>query len=464
MDSHRASLRFPALLVGLGLLLVLAGCATPPAPAPGAADPRPAAQAPPPPGQPPTEAAPAFKGSLKDFLAHTLKTQYVSALNLYTPPPAGLEKDFFVQLNQEPAVLHLGKGVKAFAAGENGLAMGFASGLIQTFGPASCPGVQIPGTSGVSLLSWHPDSPLLAAANEEKKDLFVFDLRQCAQVAERSFNATVTRMAVSPRGSWLAVTDQVHTLWVGPAGGGPLTKVSSLRYETIGLSFTPQEGLLLAVDQAGWITIWAPMTKALVDKVQVPFGPFARAEFSERFVTLFPDEGPPVRWDIPAKKVAAAEREASPFLLQNEVLLYRTFSNRLVKKMHMRAPSFEVAHSPGRKIIRVRDLDGQTRFYGLDGQPTAGGEAPDYEPVATDPEGRFQVKGRQYVLADRIFQKEHVQLNCRLIPGQGSFLWWTAAPRPQEFNPRPDFLPLRRTLSPDESVTWTPIESSSQLL
>ncbi len=461
MSQQRSSSRATVLVLVLWLLAALAGCTAPPSSRPTEA---PGTQTPPPPAQP-SEAAPSFKGTLKDFLAHTLKAQYISSLNLYIPPPAGMENDFYIQLNQEPAVLHLGKGVKAYAAGENGLAMGFASGLIQTFGPLSCPGVQLPGKSGVSLLSWHPDSPMLAASNEDRKEVLVFDLRHCAQVAERAFNSTIIRMAVSPKGSWLAVFDQVHTLWVGPAAGGPMTKVSSLRYETIGLAFTPQEGLLLAVDQAGWITVWAPMTKNLVDKIQVPFGPFERAEFDDRFITLYPAEGQPVRWDVPAKKVVAAEKTASPFQLQNEVLLYKTYSNRLVKKIHMRPPTFEVAHSATRKTIRIRDLDGQTRFYGLDGNLADRGEdVPDYESVPTDPDGRFQIKGRQYALGDRIFQKEHTQLNCRFIPGQGYFLWWTASARPMEFNPRPDALPVRRTLLAEEAVTWTPIESSNQLL
>ena len=352
----------------------------------------------------------------------------------------------------------------AYAAGENGLAMGFATGKVRVFSPFQCPEVTLPGGSGVSLISWLPGSPLMAAVGAECKDVFVFDLRRGAEIAERNFNATLSAVSLSSRGTWLAVADGVHNLWVGPGAGGPMTKVASLRYEPIGLSFTPQEGLLMAVDAAGWITIWAPLTKKMVDKVQVPSGPFTRAEFADSTIILFPQEGEPVRWDILAKRVITGESAPSPFALRNGVLTYKTYSPRPVKKMHMFPAEFRVDFSPGQKLVRVRDIDRETRFYGLDGNPAGKAEAADFEAVPVDPDGRFQLKDRKFALAERIFQKEHVELMCRFIPGKGYFLWWKNAPRPIEFNPKPGELPRRSGISAGEPVVWTPVEPSDQFL
>jgi hypothetical protein len=455
--------RFPILAALFLVLTLVSACAGPVAPP--ASGPAPAAQAlPQPEPEPEKDILPGFKGTLKDFLGQTLKAQYSAALNLYTPPPDGLEKDFHLQLNLEPATLILGNGVTAYAAGENGRAMGFATGKVRVFSPFQCPEITLPGGSGVSMISWLPGSPLMAALGAECKDVFVFDLRRGAEIAERNFNSTLAAVSLSSRGTWLAVADGVHDLWVGPGAGGPMTKVASLRYEPIGLSFTPQEGLLMAVDAAGWITIWAPLTKKLVDKVQVPSGPFARAEFSDSTIILFPKEGEPVRWDILAKRVMTGESAPSPFSLRNGVLTYKTYSPRPVKKVHMAPAELRVEFSPGQKLVRVRDIDRETRFYGLDGNPAAKSESPDFEPVPVDPDGRFQIKDRKFALAERIFQKEHAELLCRFLPGKGYFLWWKNAPRPMEFNPKPGELPRRTGISANEPAVWTPVEPSDQFL
>ena len=96
-----------------------------------------------------------------------------------------------------------------------------------------------------------------------------------------------------------------------------MNKAADLRYRTLAMAFTPQEGLLLAVDQAGWLTIWAPLTNSNVDKFRIPFGPFRSAAFDGQFVVLVPEEGPPVRWDIVEKRVVNVKARPSRFDLKN---------------------------------------------------------------------------------------------------------------------------------------------------
>ena len=101
--------RFPflaALFLALALFSACGGPAAPPA-----SGPAPAVQTQPQPEpEPEKDILPGFKGTLKEFLGQTLKAQYSASLNLYTPPPGGLEKDFHLQLNLEPATLILGNG------------------------------------------------------------------------------------------------------------------------------------------------------------------------------------------------------------------------------------------------------------------------------------------------------------------------------------------------------------------
>ncbi len=447
------------------LLLSMAGCSQKSQPVePGIQHP---AATPKPAESPDLQKSPAFRGTLRELLQNVAREQYPDSANLYIPPPDGMEGHFYVQVHQEPAILLLADNVSAYTAGDNILAVGFSSGEIRVFGPNPCPSLFLPGgKSGVGLLDWHPDSPFLLAANEERKEANIFDLRKCAQIGERSFNSTLLLGSISPRGAWLGLIDQTQTLWVGPAAGGPLTKVAALRYPPLALAFSPQEGLLLTVDQAGWLTIWAPMTKKLVSQTLIPSGPFASASFDGHFVDLAQaGQGQKLRFDLVAKKLVPLENIGTPFQLKNGVLSYQTWKNRLVKKAHMQPPCLEVWFSSKDKAFLVRDLDGESRGYGLDGTllPTVpGGEG--LTPVPVDEDARFEHKGHKYALAERMFQKEHHQLNCRFIPGKGFFLWWRKAPRPMEFNPRPNFLPVRQGILAEEGVTWNPLEPSDQLL
>ena len=435
----------------------------------GACAPKPG-KAPVQPAPAPPEAAeahpPAPPVSLKDHLTSVAEEQYFSSKNLYISPPAGMKDKFYVQISREPAALHLATDVTAYAATRSGLAVGREDGSILVYGAKGCSSLLLPGNRGVERISWHEGSRYLAAVPDDGKRVTVFDLTHCAGVSERAFNSTIHSMALSPRGSWLGVSDTAHSLWVGPPMGGGLSRVTALRYEALDMAFTPQEGLLMVIDEAGWLTLWAPLSKKMVDMVQVPFGPFEEAAFFDTYIDLFPKEGEPVRWDILNKQVVPREAQADPYSLSQGVLTYRTFKDLLVRKAHFRAPNIRVKYSPSAKALKVADLDGETRFYAhpsgrpVEGQMAAG----DFRPVELDGPASFEAAGEEFVLGERIFQRDHDALFCRHVPGSGFFLWWSKRNRPDEFNPHPQALPARNTLAPEEPVQWTPIEPIKELL
>ena len=115
-------------------------------------------------------------------------------------------------------------------------------------------------------------------------------------------------------------------------------------------------------------------------------------------------------------------------------------------------------------MFEVSDLDGVTRYYGKkDGTLRSGDfKAVDWVDVSVKSDGTFVYDETGYTLADRMFQRDFMRLNCRFIPGQGYFLWWDASARPDEFNPRPGFLPERSSLIRDADIKWVPVEESSR--
>ena len=215
---------------------------------------------------------------LKDLLQRTLREQYYSPMHLYSLPPEGFAKTFYIQLRPEEAVLHLAKNVSRFVVDPNGLAVGMGNGDIYIWSEWPCPSVTLPGKGSVGLLAWASGSPYLAAAPEGRDGVFLFDIRQCARASLWSPGGKFKHIAVSPKGAWLGAVDEGHTLWLGKIPETP-TGIARLRYNVLDLAFTPQEGVLMAADEGGWVTLWATHEKRLLEQIQIPGGPFQNARF-----------------------------------------------------------------------------------------------------------------------------------------------------------------------------------------
>ncbi len=440
----------PALFCLAALLLLATACAKPAA--------EPAAPAPGPPLPPPPASAGITGGRpLSMFLNELLAAQHFPAVAVYNPPPRDMAGSFYTVLRREPAVVSLASGVSTWASRGDTLAVGLERGEAFIWRPYACGRVALPGSGRVSALAWSGQSPYLALLAADRLAVHVFDLTRCGSLAQVSPGGAVTRLAVSPAGTWLGLCDEGHRLWIGPLLG-PLAQVAAMRFNVLALAFTPQEGMLMAVDAEGWLTFWAPLQGRQVDRVQIPGGPFAEAAFDGRLVNLASASGKSVTFDAARREVLRPRAGDPPFTLRDGVLSYRTARERWTKEVFFGQPRLTAAVSPSRGLVRVEDVDGRTRHYALaDGAPTQAAEAGDWQAVDIDRDGRFNYENKWFALADPTFSAKGLTLFCRFLPGDGFYLWWRESYRFAEFQARPDALPARRSLLLDSPVEWTPV-------
>ncbi len=456
-------MRAPRLAAVLVLAITtLAACS----PSPARRSP---SQAPTPPSQ--AAAAQSFAKAegprgLNDYLRNAFASQYGDLSKISSPPPRGLIGKYYEIIVSEQVRLILGSDVASFAHGPEGLAIGQQDGLIQVFGDWPCSSVMLPGGLELGRVAWSPRSPIMAATCSRKNRLFLYDLRSCTLVADLPLKNQVTHMELSSEGSWLAVAEAGHDLFVGRAGQSDLRELGVLRYQILALDFTPREGVLMVADQAGWLTMWAPLSGKQLHKGLIPGGPFASARFQGALLLLTTTEGEPISYDVAAQQIVATRPEPSRFDLDGGVLSYRSADKRPVKKMIMAPPAFKVFFQESTNTIRVHDLDGAVRRYSAeDGLPApARASNGDWTPIPVDSSGRFNLHGRQYALAARAAQWEHLRLNCRTMGDHAFALWWSETLRPDEFDPRPGLIPKRRSILADGSLTWTPVEPADDLL
>gem|GEM_PF-704832 len=408
--------------------------------------------------------------TLKEYLKTLLDRQYFPARTIYNPPVHGLTQSYYVSLGQEPAVLRLADGVSAFTVSGETLAMGLENGNVHVFGDFPCGLVTLPEKGPVGPLSHHAQSPYLAAAAKGGKKAYVFDLGRCGYVMTHEAKGALGAVALSPAGTWLALVDETGRIMVGPTMG-ELSRVTlengdpvALGNECLALAFTPQEGMLMAVDAGGWVTFWAPRKHALVDQFRIPGGPFEKAAFEGRFLTCAALGGKLVTLDLATRKEVTPRKREALFSLDQGVLYYRTVHNRWVKKMHFGRPEITVLVSRERHIFKVLDVDGRARFYGItDGALAEPSPGEDWRVLTIDPEGCFRYKGVLYRLTDPVSFSDDKTLLCRYIPDKGFFVWWVESFQSPDAHLRTNALPLRENLRSDAPVTWISLDPPQDL-
>jgi hypothetical protein len=448
----------PALLC-LAVLFVLAAACAKPAATPPASTPTPGPPAPPAPAEPvPGEGHP-----LSIFLNRLLAEQHFPATAIYNPPPREMAGAFYTVLRREPAVVNLARGVTAWESSGDTLAVGLESGEAFIWSPYSCGRVALPGQGRVSALAWSGQSPSLALLDADRQAVHVFDLNRCGSLAVLIPGGVITHIALSPAGTWLGLCDEGHRLWIGPRLG-PLTQAAAMRFNVLDLAFTPQEGMLMAVDAEGWLTFWAPLQNRQVDSVRIPGGPFYAASFEGRIVNLTSVSGKNVTYDAARREILRPRTDDSPFSLRDGVLSYRTARERWTKEVVFGQPRLAVAVSLACRLVRVEDIDGRTRYYSLaEGTPAQAAKANDWRALDVDRDWRFNYENRQFVLADPAFSARGMTLLCRYLPDEGYYLWWRENYQFAEFQTRPDALPARHSLLLERPVEWIPVDAPRNL-
>lgn len=415
----------PRLLLLCVLLLAACSARTPgaPAPAPDAAR---------------------LEGPAETLPSLLFRSRQARAFNedlLYAPPPESALGQYAFQLVREPATLILFDQATAFQATDESLAVALSDGTVRLFGEQACAGLTLPG-GPAALVSWLPGSRFLAAAPADRETLVAADTQDCS------------------------AADETGALWAGPPDKA-LRELGRLLGPCLALGFSQSDGLLWAACEDGSVSVRTPEDGRLVNEFRVPGGPFEAARFAGGQVEF---SGPGDRGeaiDLATGKPTGLSRRETGFSLKNGPLTYRTWYNAPLQKLLPGGAPVELEYSGERDLLRVRGPGGSLRCFAAKdprpGAPTPCEEARDWTPGYPDQDGRYCRKGRCWVVADRVFQLEHARLLCRFVPGQGFYLWWIRAERPNSASPLQGHLPVRETLDQDEAVRWIPLNPPSNL-
>jgi WD40 repeat protein len=84
----------------------------------------------------------------------------------------------------------------------------------------------------------------------------------------------------SPNAQWLAVGDSMGVCWLLDATTKEVVRSWPTTHEMVeSVSFSPSSSRLATTGHDGVVSVWAPQTAALIDKFEVPGGPFWQADF-----------------------------------------------------------------------------------------------------------------------------------------------------------------------------------------
>lgn len=401
--------------------------------------------------------------SLPDLLLSARAAASFNEDLLYTPPPDTALGQYAFQLHREPATLTLFDKVIAFQATDQSLAVSLADSSIRLFGDRPCSGLILPD-GPAHLVAWLPGSRWLAACDAARLQLLVIDTQTCSRATRQTLHGEIQALAVSPSGTWLAAADASGTLWLAtpPREAAPLAHLAA---PCLALDFSDNDGVLLAASSDGTVLLLAPSTGQTLGSFHVPGEPFASARFTDGHLELTSTPGATTSIDLATRKPAGLERRETGFHLADGLLTYRTWYNVPQQKLLPGPLRLSLSRSPDASQYRVSEPDGSERCYAATSlAQTPCVAANDWEDIPLDPQDATAcLKGRCLALADRVFQVEHRRLLCRFVPGQGFFLWWVHAERPNSANPLQGHLPVRQTLDPNETVRWIPLNPPKDL-
>jgi len=432
--------------------------------------------------------------TLDEYVRRLLASQYPLPRVEYPIPEAS--SPHFMELVHEPVHLHLASTVSSHVLGadkgDHSLAVGLLNGDIRVWSRWPCPTLTLPDQMSASVLAWDGQSPFLGAGNTRDGKLHVYDLRHCARLAslpgigESARNARSTGLraaAISPSSGWVALVDGGQGLHAGPLRG-PWEHVASFRFPPLALAFSPREGVLHGVDQAGWLILWTVPDLRELERVLIPGGPFEAALFHGQFLSLkamvakpsLPGraQSPVITWDIPEGRLAgqdALQQTLDLFtgLAQDDGLLsLRTPEKHWVRKLHL-GPARLAAHvSPALNLLRITEPDRALHWYdAASGLPV---DAPETEPgdlrsLPVQANGMLQWRGAAYFLADPVLHRDHHLLLARHSPDGRYFLWWKGIDQDWTgaLPPKPG-LPVRTGLLQERPADWIEMNMKPQAI
>ncbi|MFW5500615.1 MULTISPECIES: WD40 repeat domain-containing protein [unclassified Maridesulfovibrio] len=400
--------------------------------------------------------------SLKSYVSQLLSKKYVSAKKLYEPPFEGLEDKLYISVKRENAMPIIAGGVASYAGNEEGLAAALYDGTVRIWSKHKCSKVRLPGGGGALHTGYGPGSPTLAATGRDGGNIYVFNLDECSRIPGEIpvEHGPVRMMALSRTGEWLGVIDSFNALHCGPVSG-PLQEISILEGTPLYLGYTPGQGVLVAVEASGRIVKQGMKTQTRLESDEVPGGPFVDARMAGYVVCLTRDNGSEVYWDLSkratVKKSEALQQEPAWIYKRDGGLVYSTGVDRWKITEHLGMPMFIVSYSATEKMLRVRDLDRETRYYSvLDGKEISGSDAEDWKLISPS-KGVYKVGKKQFRLYDNICQRGTMRLYGRHIEDKGFYLWWENIGSPAHLNPHPMELPIRESIMDDSPVMWVPL-------
>lgn len=408
----------------------------------------------------PQDAAQSGPVTVQDILAQRLTRQHTPVRSVFSPPEDIRHPRHAILLSRQHPDVALLRGVTCAIAKEDGVAAGFENGTVTILGAEDCRTAALPGRGPVDRISWQPGYPALAATQAGSRMVHVLAVERCAWVGEHRVRGDIERIAISPRGAWLAVVDAAHKLWLG-SSVGVLDHVGTLRFKVLAFAFTPGESVLMAADSAGWVTLWTTSPMAFGGRFLVPGGPFTAARFDGRVLTLTPKDGRPVGFDVATRAPAPPQPDDSPFTLAGGVLTYTVPDKRWVKRVAFSPPPLTAAIAPQAERLRLADMDGETRVYSLrTGRETTAPDDAAWESAAITVTGEILQGKERYRVADPIMQSSGKLLLCRYIAGIGFYLWWVESPSVEGVpEAPPGALPLRTSIRTDTRPGGVPLAS-----
>lgn len=396
--------------------------------------------------------------TMDQVLEKRLREQHSSLESIFSVPEDPLGRNRVLISHERPTVT-LFQGVTAFAGNEKHFAAGFQGGEVRVW--SHWPGFRFKlDKATIRELWWDGQSPYLILTGQEPREAIVLDLRDGSLATELTSEGPLEKVAVSRLGSHVALLDEGNRLWTGELEG-ELDQVATLRYDLLDMAFTPGEGVLMAVDTAGWLIMWTLPDYEILDKVQIPGGPFSKARFEGPRLVLQSSENPNslTVWDVPDSRELPNDTGRGRFVLDNEVLYYVLGEKEYIKKVLMHRKEFRAWADKEDMKIKVRDLDGEDRYYcarsgALVREDTQNN---DMEPIEVAREGEFSWGGAEYRLADPILVNEEWVLWARYVPGSGHYVWWSRnhGLQHREFQGR---LPKRENIRAEIPPDWEEVK------
>lgn len=441
------ALRATLLLV---FLLLLAGCAA------GHGPPRPHV----PEVSSPGGASAVAPGSLQAFAA-ARAAELTPSLRSIFAPPQGLPQPFFLVLSREVQETPLADRVLAHATADASLAFAREDGGIGIVSSWPCHSLALPGGARAVALSLAAQAGRLAALDEGNHTLRVFDLTACGELAAHATPTPVATMALSPDGQSIGYADAAYGLWAGPAiaTGQGFANLARLRFITLDVGFSPRCGLLVVVDQVGWITVWKLPEGQILKTLRLPGGPFQEARISGGTVLARTVQGQAVAFDL-ASASALAAPSPETLTLREGVLLHTGGSPRLHRRLRLGTSPMQAWLHEAAGVLTLRDVDGQTRSYTVqDGRPTQPPGGPGQgQPVTLDGQYIASHGALRLQVAFPLYKTAGMTLYCRQTADEQYLLWWEACEHPAAPQTPPPGLPRLSNVFGAEPAGWIPLD------